>query len=298
MGLLDAKMRRRQHEMSMKVAKEWEERDMRLLKKLQNSNTNTTLTDVAESSQQQIMDVKLLEAAVNGDVDNFITCLDNFSKDNNTCLSNIFRQLTHPQQDTFLHVAVSYGHHDLITYIAYNFSQLLPCRNHRGDSALHLATRVGHYSVVEILLRVGKVLEKNRNKKHDLLTSYRLKTHGKNQVLYRKRAEETLAINNDGNTALHESMLCDRNIYLVFLLLESNVEAAYCVNKQGKSPLYLAVESGNLEFVKKIFDQRSEHMHLLDEQLVKGKSLLHAAIRRKSLGMPPHINSSAYILKI
>lgn len=296
MGILDAKIRLRQYEASMEEAKQWEERDTRLLKKLQNSKTNTTITDVAESSQQQIMDVKLLEAAENGDVDNFITCLEKFSEDNNTCLSNIFRQLTHTEQDTFLHVAVSYGHYDLTTYIAYNFSQLLTCRNHQGDSALHLATRVGDYHVVEILLRVGKVLEKNQNKKHDLLTSYRLKTHGKNQVL--KREEETLVINDDGNTALHESMLYDHNKYLVFLLIESNVEAAYYVNKQGKSPLYLAVESGNLEYVEKIFYQRSECMHLLDEQLVKGKSLLHAAIRRKSLGMPPYINSSTYILKI
>ncbi|KAL8119139.1 hypothetical protein AgCh_016592 [Apium graveolens] len=71
----------------------------------------------------------------------------------------------------------------------------------------------GYYGAVELLLRVGKVLDKNQNKKHDLLSSYHLKgAHGKNQVLYRTRADETLAVNNDGNTALHESMLCDHTL--------------------------------------------------------------------------------------
>ncbi|KAK1390648.1 hypothetical protein POM88_018826 [Heracleum sosnowskyi] len=59
------------------------------------------------------------------------------------CMTLLKFVLTDPEQNTFLHVAARYGQHNLTTYIAYEFSQLLTCRNHRGDSALHLATRAG-----------------------------------------------------------------------------------------------------------------------------------------------------------
>ncbi|KAK1390770.1 hypothetical protein POM88_018948 [Heracleum sosnowskyi] len=39
-----------------------------------------------------------------------------------------------------------------------------------------------------------------------------------------------------------------------------------------------AVEAGNIEYVNNILSERSVYIHLLDEQLTKGKSLLHAAI--------------------
>lgn len=40
----------------------------------------------------------------------------------------------------------------------------------------------------------------------------------------------------------------------------------------------IAVEAGNIEYVNNILSERSVYIHLLDEQLTKGKSLLHAAI--------------------
>lgn len=237
-----------------------------------------------------MMDLELWEAAKNGDVDNFLTCLEKFYKINATYLSIIFSQLTVPDQDTFLHVAARYGHEGLAGFIANHYFELLKCRNHKGDSALHLAARAGHFGVVAMLLRVQQAEEKYKFQVDDREIYYNFMMK---EDLYKNRAEERVAINDEGNTALHEAMLYDhKNVALC--LIENNVEAAYYLNKQGKSPLYMAVESCNMEYVRNIFRRRSPYTHLLDEQLIKGKSLLHAAIRKKSTG----ISYSAFTMYI
>lgn len=55
-------------------------------------------------------------------------------------------------------------------------------------------------------------------------------------------------------------------------LVKWNVETSYSIIKQGKSPLWIAVEAGNIEYFNYILN---EYMHLLDEQLTNVKSLLH-----------------------
>lgn len=272
------------------LAREWQERDRRMEKLKYH-------TSVAESDgikQQHTMDLELWEAMKNGDIDNFITCLEKFCQNNATHLSIIFSQLTVPDQDTFLHVAARYGHEDLAGFIANHYFELLKCRNHKGDSALHLAARAGHFGVVAMLLRVEQAEQKYKYQVDDREIYYNFMNK---EELYMKREEERVAINDEGNTALHEAMLYDhKNVALC--LIEYNVEAAYYVNKQGKSPLYMAVESSNMEYVSNIFRRRSSYTHLLDEQLIKGKSLLHAAIRNKSTGMPPVYNFATHICKL
>ncbi|XP_063948281.1 protein ACCELERATED CELL DEATH 6-like [Daucus carota subsp. sativus] len=264
MSLLDLKVEHRVRNRQSAIL--WKER-LRRLKSLKDPRTSTPITNAAESigiQQQQIMDLELWEAAKNGDVDNFITCLEIFSKYNDAPLSTIFSQLTFPGQDTFLHVAAGYGHEDLVSFIVNHFFELVTCRNHKGDLALHLAARAGHVGVVAMLLRVEEEKEGNET-----------------QAKF-----PCLAVNDDGNTALHEAMLYNHKD-VANCLIESNIEAAYYVNKQGKSPLYLAVESSEIEYVSSILHGQSENMHLLDEQLTKGRSLMHAAIRIQSIGMPP-----------
>lgn len=276
MSLLDLKVA---HQVRNRVsATQWLELDRRL-KTLTDPKTYTPIINVAESigiQQQQRMDVELWEAAKNGEVDNFITCLEKFSKDNDSPLSTIFSQLTVPDQDTFLHVAASYGHEDLASFIVNHFFELLTCRNHKGDSALHLAARAGHLGVVELL----------RDKQERQSNETRLEVPC---LFFNQWGDGRIAVNDDGNTALHEAMLYNHKDVATFLM-KSNVEAAYYVNKQGKSPLYLAVESSNIEYVRNILLGQSEYMDLLNEQLIKGKSLLHAAIRIQSIGTPPDLN--------
>ncbi|KAK1371779.1 hypothetical protein POM88_037871 [Heracleum sosnowskyi] len=65
-------------------------------------------------------------------------------------------------------------------------------------------------------------------------------------ALVKQRLEERVLVNDEGNTALHEALLNDHKDIAEYLI-KGNVEAAYYVNNQGKSPLYMAVAAGNTE---------------------------------------------------
>lgn len=112
----------------------------------------------------------------------------------------------------------------------------------------------------------------------------RVLTDEERVALVKQRFEEKVLVNDEGNTALHEALLNDHKDIAEYLI-KKNVEAAYYVNKQGKSPLYMAVAAGNTEYVNNILNGRSEHMHLLHEQLVQGKSLPHAAIMERNIAI-------------
>lgn len=239
-------------------------------------NVNASSTS---ATTQQTMYIELWEAAKNGDVENFLNCLEVFTQEKKIPLTTIISQLTFPQKDTFLHVAASCGHEDFSGFIAEHFRNLITCKNHKGDSALHLATRGRYLGVVKVISNCLKSLYSDFNRDDGLLLidEERVK-------LLEKRLEERVAENDEGNTPLHEALLNDHKEIAEYLI-KMNVEAAYHVNKEGKSPLYMAVEAGRTELVEDILNGRSEYMHLLDEQLTRGKSLLHTAVMGRNIGM-------------
>ncbi|KAK1371773.1 hypothetical protein POM88_037865 [Heracleum sosnowskyi] len=114
----------------------------------------------------------------------------------------------------------------------------------------------------------------------------RVLTDEERVALVKQRLEERVLVNDEGNTALHEALLNDYKDIAEYLIKE-NVEAAYYVNNQGKSPLYMAVAAGNTEYVNNILNGISEHKNLLHEQLVHGKSLPHAAIMGRNIEKEP-----------
>ncbi|KAL8110812.1 protein ACCELERATED CELL DEATH 6-like [Apium graveolens] len=230
---------------------------------------------------QQTMYIELWEAAKNGDVESFLNCLENITREKKIPLTTILSQLTFPHKDTFLHVAASCGHEELSGFIADHFRNLITCKNHKGDSALHVAARGGHLGVVEIISSFQESLysDSNRGDGDGLVL-----TDEERVTLLEKKLEERVAENDEGNTPLHEAFFVDHEEIAEYLI-RRNVEAAYHVNKEGKSPLYMAVEAGKTELVEEILNGRSEFMHLLDEQLVKGKSLLHAAIAGRNIAI-------------
>ncbi|KAK1371766.1 PGG domain-containing protein [Heracleum sosnowskyi] len=246
------------------------------------SNTNV--------GTQQTMYIELWEAAKNGDVENFLKCLEEFTEEKNIPLTTILSQLTFPQKDTFLHVAASFGHEDFSGFIADHFRDLITCKNLKGDSALHLAARGGHLGVVKVISNCQKSLYSDFNRDDGLLL-----TDEERMKLLEKGLEERVAENDEGSTPLHEALLND-HMEIVDYLIKGNVEAAYHVNKEGKSPLYMAVEAGNTDLVKYILNGRSEYMHLLDEQLTRGKSLLHAAVMTRNIAVLQMVTEKKHML--
>jgi ankyrin repeat protein len=92
--------------------------------------------------------------------------------------------------------------------------------------------------------------------------------------------------NTKGNTPLHDAVITD-NKEVVKLLVSKDPEVAYYNNKNGKSPLYLAVENDNkkerlddLLKTEASFPIKSEDGDALPE----GKSPVHAAIKQRNRG--------------
>ncbi|KAF8008132.1 hypothetical protein BT93_K1962 [Corymbia citriodora subsp. variegata] len=83
--------------------------------------------------------------------------------------------------------------------------------------------------------------------------------------------------NKHGNTALHEAVLT-RDARLVSYLLSKDLEPVYWENVHRKSPLYLALNTGN----SKIF--RILVSHSLDPSRIEGLPPVHGVVAREQYG--------------
>ncbi|RVX20272.1 hypothetical protein CK203_004447 [Vitis vinifera] len=57
-----------------------------------------------------------------------------------------------PRKNTCLHIAASFGHHDLAKYIVKECPDLIKNKNSKGDTALHIAARKRNLSFVKIVM--------------------------------------------------------------------------------------------------------------------------------------------------
>lgn len=93
------------------------------------------------------------------------------------------------------------------------------------------------------------------------------------------------ASNLERNTSLHEAFFNNQRRVIKYLT-ESTTEEAYYVNLEGKSGLYLAVEAGMEDVVKTILSNiNSDVNEKYISQFSIGKSLINAAIKRRSTGI-------------
>lgn len=218
----------------------------------------------------QPMSLELYECAKTGNIDNFFSLLSlkNFPP------SAIYNPKT-PLQNTFLHVAASFGNKDLAGFIAHHFRSFLGMRNHRGDTALHVAAAAGHLGVVEILLKF-QMKQLREDFRQDSITQSRT-------VI--ETFKDRVLINDDGNTPLHEALINNHTKVAEYLIKEK-IEDAYYVNKQGKSALFMAIEANSIDYVKSILRTGISYayQHILYEEVTKGKSLVHAAIKSRNIG--------------
>ncbi|KAJ9549251.1 hypothetical protein OSB04_021794 [Centaurea solstitialis] len=225
---------------------------------------------------KQSMDVKLYEAAKNGDVDSFIDALEKVSKENNSSLRTIFEQRTHIG-NTFLHVAASRGNEDLTSFIVFNFRCLLRVKNREGNTANHEAARAGHVGVLDVLAQFNSYYDQlHSSKEYD---NVKWLSGGKWHLK-----------NSTGNTSLHEAFASNQTKVIEYLM-ESSVEEAYYVNNEGKSGLHLAVEAAMVDSIKTLLSNlTSDVSDKFSFQFASGRSLINAAIREKSTVMLQEIS--------
>ncbi|XP_008245687.1 PREDICTED: protein ACCELERATED CELL DEATH 6-like [Prunus mume] len=156
-----------------------------------------------------------------------------------------------PHKNTFLHIAASFGQAKLAAEIIHLHKPLLFEKNFEGDTALHIAAKTGDLDTANTLLREAPGAE-NADEVFMLLTS----------------------INDEQNTPLHEALIHGHQS-VAKCLIEAYPAFSFYVNKEAKSPLYLAAEEGFDEIVKLINKKAVEKK---PEVRVNGKSPLHAAI--------------------
>ncbi|PQM36407.1 protein ACCELERATED CELL DEATH 6-like [Prunus yedoensis var. nudiflora] len=156
-----------------------------------------------------------------------------------------------PHKNTFLHIAASFGHAKLAAEIIHLHKPLLFEKNFEGDTALHMTAKAGDLDTANTLLREAPGAENA-------------------DVVFMLRTWK----NDEENTPLHEALIHGHQS-VAKCLIEAYPAFSFYVNKEAKSPLYLAAEEGFDEIVKLINKKAVEKK---PEVRVNGKSPLHAAI--------------------
>ncbi|KAL6311916.1 hypothetical protein AAG906_025669 [Vitis piasezkii] len=168
-----------------------------------------------------------------------------------------------PRKNTCLHIAASFGHHDLAKYIVRECPDLIKNKNSKGDTALHIAARKRNLSLVKIVM--------------DSCPS----GSGASQDV--EKAEPSLLgiVNKEGNTVLHEALInrCKQE-EVVEILIKADPQVAYYPNKEGKSPLYLAAESHYFHVVEAIGNSEVE-----ERMKNRDRKAVHGAIMGKNKDM-------------
>ncbi|RVW73390.1 Ankyrin repeat-containing protein [Vitis vinifera] len=207
--------------------------------------TNQATAEDGSLTQITFMNPKLYVAAA----DRHIHVLKKYDE--------IHVQLT-PKKNTVLHVAAQFGRADCVKWILQlpSPSSLLQQPNEKGDTALHLAAREGHLTVVKNLIDAAK------QPKRDL--------EGGSTAVCKVMLRMT---NGDKDTALHEAVR-HHHPKVVKLLIQEDPEFTYGANTEGNTPLYIAAERGFRDLVHMILDNCSSPAH----DGVNGGTALHAAI--------------------
>ncbi|VVB07119.1 unnamed protein product [Arabis nemorensis] len=204
--------------------------------------------------------------------------------------------------DSILHLAAAFGHVELVKDILSACPSLLLLTNSKNQVPLHVAACGGHLAVVEALVASVTFFSAQVSKEEDRerLNVYGLKDkngdtplhlalkdlHEKKESLLNQHRPRYPSVSGlikylqrircssfpDASTRLIETAVC---------LVNANQGASFLANSEKISPLYLAVEAGNLSLVNAMLNHLGE-TSTFASQLEGTKSLVHAALKSKN----------------
>ncbi|KAK7324000.1 hypothetical protein VNO77_27505 [Canavalia gladiata] len=193
-------------------------------------------------------------------------------------------ELKSPMGNTLLHVAAMFGKDHLVEKITQpsqnfyssdkgSYKKFMIEQNVNGDTALHLAAKAGHISIVKKLVVV-------------YLNSFRVILDA-----------NIFMANNQGNTFLHEALYSGHQNLVNQVLFDEHDScfqslsfpeikfyrrrSVYNTNRENKSILYLAIEAGYTELVDKLMAS----FYGCEFNFPEGKSIFLAAIFKRDLGI-------------
>lgn len=173
--------------------------------------------------------------------------------------------------DSVLHLAAAWGHTELVKSIVSECPFLLIQPNSMNQIPIHAAARAGHLAVVEALIASVTYLSSRLSEEE------------------RKRMNLYDLKDRDGNIAMHLA-LTGRNVEIAACLVNVYQRASFLANKEGISPLYLAVEAGNVSLVKEMLKTTGSNIlegrkTSFNSQLEGRKFLVHVALKAKNTGL-------------
>lgn len=247
------------------------------LKTIALSNSDASIPNAKEWRQPRAdrphnhMDLQLYRAATEADVDGFLNVLERVSREKNLTLASIFDQVT-PLKNTLLHVAAASGNLEIVALIVYRYPWLATKTNSNGDTALHLAAKAGDELTLSVIVQL-------------LTSDVHSQSSGYSRVWVKEVEDDDLPFrkrNKQGNTALHEALI-NGHQWVALNLFGSDPQVVFYLNREGKSPLYLAAEAGYdscvLAMLKVPVGSENPNTRL------KGKSPIHAATRERQSGV-------------
>ncbi|XXG69257.1 hypothetical protein AAC387_Pa06g2174 [Persea americana] len=200
-----------------------------------------------------------------------IRILTRFAEANNLTLC-----LT-PQRNTVLHIAVEFGHQNIVEKLIQLCSSLISQHNSKGDTPLHVAARAGHLGLTQ-LLAPALNLEEGNPVRHAGSVALRMR-------------------NLEGNNPIHEALKKSHGeVALHLLAFEESHELACELNVVGESLLYLAAEAGLDEVVQKIIDSGDYNTGGPDGQnplhiaVIKGRSGVVEILLDKASNLIPQVD--------
>ncbi|KAK9664185.1 hypothetical protein RND81_14G024300 [Saponaria officinalis] len=206
----------------------------------------------------------LYQAAATDDVDGFLSVLEQVSLKMDVEFLNILQLLT-PSGNTLLHVAVINGCEGNVKLLLYHSPVLVLKQNINGDTPLHLAMRIGYFKVIFAFMDFLRYKGKSEFHREWI-----------NMVGTIPDIESSIRLSNSkGNTVVHEAAFkgcCGA----INIFIQLDVEACFCLNNHGKSPLYVLAEAAD----GNSFGQTLNVLSQVDfkEQRLKGLSPILPAV--------------------
>ncbi|KAK3404124.1 hypothetical protein EUGRSUZ_K00472 [Eucalyptus grandis] len=198
-----------------------------------------------------ILAPQLFSAAKEGAVENFIEALEDHCVKERVSLPVLLARCS-PSNNTLLHAAAE-SDDNFRAVIDFVPEHLIYCENSRGETPLHIAARAGKAVAVELLLLRGMLGDTDRC----------------------------------GNSALHEAVR-NRHHDVIGQLVRKDPSQLYCENKENKSPLCIAIETGDLKVLTLLLEAPNNGE---DWRRSKGERIfrmppVHVAIMYTKMGKP------------
>ncbi|KAL2326970.1 hypothetical protein Fmac_020397 [Flemingia macrophylla] len=206
---------------------------------------------------RNVMISELYKAVENGNVDSFVHVLRQVWEQRELPLRDIFDETV--TRDSLLHVAAyDMGRERIAELICDEFPGLLTGRNIRGDTALHVAVRLKNFTMINLILSKYAIEKAKHPGMKDI----------------------TREENENGDTPLHEAVK-SKDFGVVRVIFDAtDKHVVHCLNKSSRSPLFLAVESENVEILNLLLETPFPADKPLPQCL--GNSPLHAAIIQRN----------------